>query len=1306
MPTAVTSYHTFEKSPPPRPAHAAHPLDKAELPSRLVHAWPSALIALGNKQPLQADDLWPLQGANSADASAAEFEAAYYRANESILRAFFALYWKQVAQMGVMEAFTVACDLVGPVLLGVVLTMLEEKPVNLHMLLAIVGSIGLAGLARALTQSHVRLLHSVVGIQFTAALRHMLLEKALFLNSAAMITKAPADIFHLCSVDVGNMLDVVLHVHQMWLVPVQVALVIALLYMVLGAAIFVGVAVVALVLVVNAIMALLFSREQETLMQCKNARMAVLHELFGAIAVVKVHAWEEQFVANICALRGAEVASIRRFFRYIVAGITCLTCTPGVVAVAVFGSSTLLFHDTLRVASVFSALALFKTLQDPLLTLPGVVMTFVQSLVSLKRINDFLVLDEVDPTNVVTASDRAAAKYASDHIVVAIENGSFGWTSSTSPLFDHVSLRVNKGELVVVHGAVGQGKTSLFSILLGDLVKRTGTVFLGGDVAYVHQEPWLQHTTLRNNILFGRPLDRAKYQKVLEACALEPDLDTLSAGDCTNVGPHNLSPGLRARVSLARACYSDAEILLLDAPFAAVDATVQMQLFEKCIVGLLQHRTVFLVTTNDAIIASKYIDRSVLVEHGRLVATTNPVKAKPPKDRPAPSPKEKAKSAKDKATKLLAPPVPLSNRLVDWETEGSRQPPPPIMTLSKALISPKKVFHPPNKRHASFRDTHLCVDDAAAVGRVSSHVLAAIVDAGGGWLAVFFVALLIVAAQLSRVAADLWLTQWTAGTPLAAAVRLDGTAATATNGIEIYGALATLHVVFVLVFFVAVIGCANRASNRFFDRLLASVVAAPLSFFTATPIGRLLHRFGDDVSACDVEVPFCIGPLLLEGSSVVFSLLATLVFVPWASLFVLPLLYAYVAMSRVYLHPLRELQRLQKLARAPLLLHVSECLDGATTIRAYGSKHVRRIHSEHHAKIDAVGAASFACAAVTQWFSLRLQLVCTMLVVAILVALVLLHGALPPAVVGLVFTYALGLPMALEALVSLCVSLETALSAPARLHGFMTLDAEGQRESPLPTPTWPSHGAIVFENVVVQDAVDAPLDKVSFAIAGGAHVGLLGHGKSCVVQALYRMNVVVAGRILLDGVDIATVGTKTLRTRLAMIIPQSPMLFRGTLRSNLDPCAAHTDENLWRVLRQVQLHETVADMDGKLEAQVDEQGNNLSVGERQMLCLARALLQRAKVVVLDQCTTAINPDADRLLQRVMREEFAAATVLTIAHRLDSVLDCHRIMVFDRGQLVQSGAPQQLILQGSGPFYDLAMEGGHLETPPTSSSSVV
>ncbi|OQR98564.1 ATP-binding Cassette (ABC) Superfamily [Achlya hypogyna] len=1217
--------------------------DTPSLLSRALYLWVSPILEVGNDRQLERGDLWPLTPEQVCQDVSKRFEQTFAQTN-SILWTIFRIHGPRFALVGCVQVVVVGCMLYAPFVLHEIVAAAAAPTFDIAQVLQVVFALYVVKVVQAFLNVHANFQVQLITLKVTSALQHLLFQKALVLDASCRRDKSSGEIANMFSTDIQTIVNFSVGANQLWLFPLQTISILYMLHSVIGLAAFVGAGVIVIVLFINNCLATTQRAVFRKLMDLKDARMKAVGEVFGAMQIIKLNAWEEKFYDKLSGLRGAELRTLRTVFSLQSVWVALLLAAPIFVTIASLGTYTLVLHKTLSAAKVFTALSLFSMLRFPMMALPQVIANLMQALVATRRIRDFLALQEKDTTEVWTPATHPTEARAFAGLDIALRHGTFGWTAD-APLFQGLNLSIAKGELVVVHGVVGAGKSSLLAALLGEMHKAPeGQVFLGGDVAYFSQQPWIQNMTIRENILFGRPYNRQKYTAVLEACALAKDLALFPAGDRTEIGQKgvNVSGGQKARISLARACYSDADIFLLDSPLSAVDAIVQNDIFTKCFLGLLAKKTVVLVTHCPEIIASKLVDRTLEVRAGVVVDTKVD---RDPAGPPPVSPFSRCSSAADDEPRTPDEPSPL----------------PPA--YAAATYAYDEETSPTGQ---------LIFQELRGKGRVAAKIFRTYVAAIGGPKMLLLWSVFLLAGQAMQVAGDLRLGSWSADAADAAAPWYLGSYAGLALGGILCCALRTVSI------FVGGL----RASRALFDRMSVALLQAPMQFFDTTPLGRILNRFSNDISTVDVQLPMLLDPLTGVLFAVLVQLTTTVCVIKAAGLLLLPLVYVYMSMACFYVPPAREMERLAKTTKSPLLNLVAEAIDGALVIRAFG--HAARFQTQHQANVDATTATAFAAQAMTQWFALRVQLLSAHLVLVVSLSLVYMRGLLSPGLVGLVLNYAFNMLPSLEYIVSIGAQVETAMVGPERLAEYCAVPTEPPRVVPGSVPqAWPAAGAIAIRNVSFRYKAWDPLvlKNVELSIAAGEKIGIVARAPA-------------SGRIEIDGVDVARVGVKTLRSRIA-IIPQNPVLFKGSLRSYLDLFDEFTDDTLWTALRKVHLRDRIARAGG-LEALVDENGENFSVGERQMLCMARALLRQAKIVVMDEATAAIDHATDLTLQRVIRTEFAASTVLTIAHRLDTVLDCDRIVVFDAGRVAQCDSPQALIDAGAGIFYELCQEGGYLD----------
>ncbi|KAJ0406074.1 hypothetical protein ATCC90586_005898 [Pythium insidiosum] len=1233
-------------------ASLPHPQERASWLSKLFISWVNPMLTLGNERQLEQDDVWPLAPSNQCE-PAANLLQRHWLASGSLVRAFLRSYGFRYISIGLLLAGAYGCDLLGPYVLFHVVDLIGKAQLDLESLGFWLGLLFVTRILKALLFAYVYAETQVIAVRFSSALKSIIFQKSLRLDAEAKTLKSTGDIVNIYTTDVQNILSAAYFFHEMWVLPIEIAIALVMLFNIVGLATFAG--------------------------------------------IVKLNAWETKFAAKVREVRERELNVVWRLLLIGAANIFALWGAPVFVSTATFAVYALAMGQTLTAAKVFTALSLFRLIQEPLRSLPRIITGVIQAGISVKRLMEYMELSEVDP-HAVAGRENAelVAKYEPKQVVVAMDHATFGWRAAPSPLLRDVSLTIKRGDFVVVHGRVGSGKSSLCAALLGDMPKLSGTVYVGGCVAYCSQQPWIQNLTIRENILFGQPYDKKKYRKVIEACGLTKDLASFPAGDRTEIGQKglNVSGGQKARISLARACYSDAEIVIMDAPLAAVDAIVQNEIFTKCMLGLLKNKTRLLVTHNPEIIASPHVDLAIRLDEGVLTPSRNTSHSTASAP-PLVSPLIGRRGVVSRSARRQQQQQELTHQA---EKEESA-----LEAFSSERIIAEGFSPLSNRSVDSFigerNDGRLVQEEARQAGRVSKRVFRAYFDAVGGMGVVVFLLVVQCVWQALQILSDLWLSYWTGTSD-------EEQRAHVSRNLLIYVGLALGSSVMVLLRTLTVSFSGIRGARKMFDSMTTSLLQAPMSFFDTNPVGRILNRYGDDVSNVDFRLPFAYGTMLAVTFSNGCTLFTAAAVTKFFGLLIIPILFVYVRVGLFYLRPARELQRLQKTTQSPVLGHVAEAIDGTLIVRAFGSDQVMRFVEQNFDKIDANNRVVHLSIYTGQWFALRMQLLGGVIVVLIAGALVAMRSTLSAGVIGLAFNYALAVDQGLETLIQAWSWLEQAMVSPERIQEYIDVAGEAPHELPAPAgfePSWPSRGEVVFENVSFryrQDS-DLVLRGVSFRLTPGEKIGIVGRtgaGKSSLTMALFRINELAAGRVVIDGVDTSRLGLRTLRGRLS-IITQTPVLFKGTLRGYLDPFDEQTDDSLWVALRKVGLAEQIGALDGKLLAALEENGENFSVGERQMLCMARALLSDARVVIMDEATAAIDHDTDQRLQRVIRTEFAKSTMLTIAHRLDTVLDADRIMVLDAGRIAEFDAPSALLAKRKGHLYDLAKEGGYLDRLP-------
>ncbi|KRF85619.1 multidrug resistance-associated protein 1 isoform X9 [Drosophila virilis] len=1144
----------------------------------------------------------------------------------------------------------------------------------------------------------------IVGLRIRTALINCIYRKALRISNAARKASTVGEIVNLMAVDAQRFMDLTTYLNMLWSAPLQIALALYFLWQQLGPSVLAGLAVMIIMIPLNGFIASRIKTYQIRQMKYKDERVKLMNEVLSGIKVLKLYAWEPSFEKQVLDIRDKEIATLRAT-AYLNASTSFLwSCAPFLVSLVTFATYVLIDeNNVLDAKKTFVSLSLFNILRFPLTMLPMLITNLVQTQVSVQRINKFLNSEELDPNNVQHDASKPHP--------MSIENGHFSWGDEDEMTLKNINMQVPKNNLVAIVGTVGSGKSSVIQALLGEMEKISGTVNTVGKMAYVPQQAWIQNATVRDNILFGKPYDRKRYNKVIDACALRTDIEILSAGDLTEVGEKgiNLSGGQKQRISLARAVYHNADLYLLDDPLSAVDSHVGKHIFEEVIgpKGMLAKKTRVLVThgitflpQTDKIYVMKMGEISENGTYAELLKNRgafadflmqhlqegeeeeeelNQIKRQLSQTDPAlVAPFEKAI--------LLARTESLSDSISVTSADS-------LMGGSLRRRGKRQDSYDSNASAASLKkkqevEGKLIETEKSQTGGVDFAVYKHYIKSVGIFLSVATLVLNFV-FQAFQIGSNLWLTQWSNDK----AVEHDTGLRNMYLGV--YGAFGFGQGILSVVKFVVPTIGGLRAAQLLHAFLLHRVAAAPLKFFDTTPVGRIISRFSKDIDTLDHLLP----SLILSFVWLLFEVLATIVVIsistPIFLAVIVPIGFIYYFAQRFYVATSRQLMRLESVSRSPIYSHFGETVTGVSTIRAYTVQD--RFIEESDNKVDKNQVCKYPSLIANRWLAVRLEMVGNLIILfASLFAV--LGGQTNPGLVGLSVSYALQVTQTLNWLVRMSSDIETNIVSVERIkeYGETKQEAAWELEEDKKKPkNWPEDGRVEFKDFQVRyrEGLELVLRGVSFNISGGQKVGIVGRtgaGKSSLTLALFRIIESAGGKILIDGIDIATMGLHMLRSRLT-IIPQDPVLFSGSLRSNLDPFEVKTDDEIWKALELSHLKAFAKSLTAGLNHEISEGGENLSVGQRQLVCLARALLRKTKVLVLDEATAAVDLETDDLIQKTIRSEFRECTVLTIAHRLNTILDSDKVIVLDKGQITEFDAPSALLADPKSAFFSMAKD---------------
>ncbi|XP_014005976.1 ATP-binding cassette sub-family C member 4 [Salmo salar] len=1275
-----------------------NPSATANLFSHVFFCWINPLFRIGYKRRLEEDDMYKVLPEDGSERLGEELQrhwdhevqkAAKDLRPPKLTKVLIKCYWKPYAVLGIFTLIEEVIKVIQPVFLGKLIQYFEKyDPDDMDALYEAFGyaaGVCLSTLILAVTH-HLYFFHVLrTGMKMRVAMCHMIYKKALCLSSAAMGKTTTGQIVNLLSNDVNKFDEVTIFLHFLWVGPLQAAAVLGLLWVEIGPSCLAGMAVLVILMPTQTMFGRLFSKFRSKTAALTDNRIRTMNEVVSGIRIIKMYAWEKPFSALVNDVRREEISKIMSSSYLRGLNMASFFAASKIIVFITFTVYVLL-GNTISASRVFVAVSLYSAVRLTVtLFFPSAVEKLSETLISVRRIKTFLLLDEI------VKSNHGFLQEEKQEPSVEIQDLICYWDKSQdAPSLQNLSLTVKSEQLVAVIGPVGAGKSSLLSTILGELPHDKGVLKVKGQLTYASQQPWVFPGTIRSNILFGKELHPQKYEKVLRACALKRDMELLPDGDLTLIGDRGatLSGGQKARVNLARAVYQDADIYLLDDPLSAVDAEVGRHLFEQCICGILKNKPRILVTHQLQYLQSA--DQILVLKEGHMVARGTY--------------SELQRSGVD-FTSLLkreeeGPQAPGA------ETE-SRSP------RSRTLSQNSVVSHTSSIRSVKDGTEQLpaelvqtVVEESRSEGTIGVGLYVKYLKAGANVLVLIGVVLLQFLAQAAYVLQDWWLAYWAGEQEK---LNVNGTV-TVQNGVNvteelnldfylgIYAGLTGATLIFGFARSLLMFNVLVKAAQSLHNRMFNSILRTPVRFFDINPIGRVLNRFSKDIGQLDAALPWTFVDFIQIFLQIIGVIAVAASVIPWILIPLVPLVIVFLFLRRYFLQTSRDVKRLESTTRSPVFSHLSSSLQGLWTIRAFRAE--ERFQNTFDAYQDLHSESWFLFLVTSRWFAVRLDGMCAVFVTITAFGCLLLRDQVEAGSVGLALSYAVTLMGMFQWGVRQSAEVENMMTSVERVVEYTELESEAPWETQKrPPPEWPSQGLITFDRVNFSYSSDGPvvLKDMKAMFRPKEKVGIVGRtgaGKSSLVSALFRL-AEPEGRIYIDGVLTSEIGLHDLRQKMS-IIPQDPVLFTGTMRKNLDPFSQHTDEDLWNALQEVQLKSVVEELPNKMETVLAESGSNFSVGQRQLVCLARAVLRKNRILIIDEATANVDPRTDELIQKTIRDKFRECTVLTIAHRLNTIIDSDRILVLDAGQIHAYDEPYTLLQNPDGIFFKMVQQTGRQE----------
>ncbi|KAK2859114.1 hypothetical protein Q5P01_003734 [Channa striata] len=1212
------------------------------------------------------------------------------------------------------------------------------------------------------------------GINLRGALLAMIYNKILRLSTSnmSMGEMTLGQINNLVAIETNQLMWFLFLCPNLWAMPVQIVMGVILLYYLLGWSALVGASVIVLLAPIQYLMATKLADTQKNTLEHSTDRLKKTTEILKGIKLLKLYAWENIFCDSVEETRGKELTSLKTFALYTSMSIFMNAAIPIAAVLATFVMHHFINKTVPSPSEAFAALALFHILVTPLFLFSTVVRFAVKALVSVQKLGEFLQSDEIGDdswrngdmsVSLETAKNHIGAtkainrkqpiRYQMDNyeqprrgqmrptetedVAVKVSNGFFTWGSNLSTLSD-INIRIPTGQLTMIVGQVGCGKSSLLLAMLGEMQTIEGRVCWsklpdcemvnGGNiswseteetdedtrsknrysVAYAAQKSWLLNATVEENITFGSPFNKQRYKAVIDACSLQPDIDLLPFGDQTEIGERgiNLSGGQRQRICVARALYQNTNIVFLDDPFSALDIHLSDHLMQEGILKFLQDdkRTVALVTHKlqylihaDWIIAMK--DGSVLREGTLKDIQTHDFELY-----------DHWKTLMNRQDQELEKDIQQ-----DSQTTLERK------TLRRAFYSREaknQIYDEDEEEEEEEEDDDDLSTTANRRSKIPWKMCWRYLSSGG-----YFMVFLMVSSNLLKhsviVAIDCWLALWTSSktnkTSMADTGISSNTTLPNTDAIEaqndsyhlpVFIILCAAGITLCLFTSLSVEYLGLSAATNLHHNLLNKIIHAPIRFFDITPLGQILNRFSADTNIIDQHIPPTLESLTRSTLLCLSAIGIISAITPAFLIALVPLAVAFYFIQKYFRVASKDLQDLDDSTQLPLLCHFSETAEGLTTIRAF--RHEARFKQRMLELTDTNNTAYLFLSAANRWLEVRTDYLGAVIVLTAAGASIwsLCCGLYSESLVGLGLTYALTVTNYLNWVVRNLADLEVQMSAVKKVNSFLSTESEnyeGSMDTSQVPENWPHDGEIEIQDLCVRyDPMLKPVLKhVNAYIKPGQKVGICGRtgsGKSSLSLAFFNMVDIFEGKIVIDGIDICKLPLHTLRSRLSIIL-QDPVLFSGSIRFNLDPERMCTDDRLWEALEIAQLKNMVKALPGGLDGVVTEGGENFSVGQRQLFCLARAFVRKSSILIMDEATASIDMATENILQKVVMTAFADRTVVTIAHHVSSILDAEQVLVFSSGILVESDSGPNLLAQEESLFSvlsELESESGSAE----------
>ncbi|KAL1513293.1 hypothetical protein ABEB36_002717 [Hypothenemus hampei] len=1086
-------------------------------------------------------------------------------------------------------------------------------------------------------------------IKVRTAICSLIYRKALKINPAAFPDSSIGKIVTLMSKDVFAIDSGLSYLKDMIIGFLQLAVVSYILYNKVGVSALPAMGFILIVLPLQMLVGKFTTKARIKAAKKTDERFRLLQETLGSIKIIKMYAWETYFVKFIHKARLKETTKIKIVY-YLKALIVILGATTINIAFYIL----LLFYiargysiEAETVYYVQTCLGAIKISISLLIPL-GITQTS-DMLASLKRIQWFLDTEEIRNSQEIT-NQPPSLRLNKVKVVI-----------NRNEVLKSVSLNIDSG-LLLITGNVGSGKSALLKTILGEYPVSSGEITVNGTLSFATEDPWLFPSTIRQNILFGQPYDEERYLEVLNVCALTYDMNKLEKHDQTIVGDKgfNLSKGQQARIALARAVYRDSDVYLLDDCLSPLDNHVNKHIFNHCIKGFLKNKICLLVTNNINNVKTVSNNNILYIENGSTLTL------------------EEQRDALDKRITYFIdeddPNMKAYSRISKFldKTETIEE----KFEETDALLESKDYGQLDNIYHEEKKEGKVLWSNYVRYYRFL-----------GGALVVVYLFTVFMISQFCLSYSEKIISLWVNMEPSITKLEAQNETNTAeyqkylsqrNKYLQLYSIFVGSAIILLFVRSYSVLLFCVNAARKLHKEMIKSMLRAYMYFFDDHFIGNIINRLSKDFSVLDEQMPY----LWFDCCRIIFSIGGAILLVAsvnWIFFIPAAILLAQLYYVRgFYLPTGRSLRRLEAATRSPIIGYLNSTLEGLPVVRAAQQQHTLREEFDRHQ--DLFTSAYYMTQSTMRFFTFCLDIFGSMFMSGLILYFLIFSEGVTAGEVGLAISQSLVLSQLLQYAIRQVTEVENTMTSVERVLEYSDVQVEPQDGQVL--TDWPTSGTIEYNNVSLTYKSDGNpvLKNINLKIEGGHKIGIVGRtgaGKSSIISTIFRLYN-YEGKIIIDNVNIANLSLDCLRSKIA-IIPQDPILFSGTIRTNIDPFDKYSDSDIWSALEKVHMKSLITN----LNQEINDLSASYSSGQKQLLCLARALIQNNKIIVLDEATANLDPETEQLLQKTIEETLRNCTVITIAHRLHSVMNCDTVLVLDAGTIVENDKPALLLKNRNG-----------------------